>query len=178
MSDCRRPGLILASLMFPLLGVSCGNRSFIVQQKPTKPFGAYGQVVVEPFTVDGIEKLGLTEKGQALEAAGMMTQHLKDRLEGKKWFKAGGDQVLTIRGVLVGFDPGSQAMRYWVGFGAGSGEVIADTTFLEMGNITVARGAAKGTVSGGWFGGSTDSACDRVAKAILDFIKANFQKPE
>jgi hypothetical protein len=158
--------------------VSCGSRSFIVQQKPSKPFNSYGQVVVEPFTVDGIEKLGMVEKGQAIEAAGLMTQYLKERLEGKKWFKGGGDQVLTIRGVLVGFDPGSQAMRYWVGFGAGSGEVIADTTFLEVNNVTIARGAAKGTVSGGWFGGSTSSACDRVAKAIMDFIKSNYQKSE
>jgi hypothetical protein len=174
-------GRVLAAvwpLLIPLLVASCGSRSFIVQQKPSKPFSSYGQVVVEPFTVDGIEKLGLTEKGQALEAAGMMTQYLKERLEGKKWFKEGGDQVLTIRGVLVGFDPGSQAMRYWVGFGAGSGEVIADTTFLEANQGAVARGAAKGTVSGGWFGGSTSSACDRVAKAIIDFIKANYQRLE
>ena len=69
-------------------------------------------------------------------------------------------------------------MRYWVGFGAGSGEIIVDVGFSDPSGKQVARANARGSVSGGWFGGSTSSACDRVAKALLDFIKANYEKPE
>ncbi len=172
-----RTGLWFACFTIPLLGVSCGSRSFNVQQRPSAPFKTFGQVVVEPFTVDGVEKLGLVEKTKALDAAAKMTQYLKERLEGTNWFKGGG-QALTIKGLVVGFDPGSQAMRYWVGFGAGTGEIIVDTTFSNTSGNLVARGNSRGSVSGGWFGGSTSSACDRVAKAIMDFIKANHEKLE
>jgi hypothetical protein len=164
-------------LIIAILTASCGSRSYNVQQKPSAPFKTFGQVVVEPFKVDGEEKLGLTEKPKALEVAAQMTQYLKERLEGKKWFKEGG-QTLTIKGLVVGYDPGSQAMRYLVGFGAGSGEIIVDTVFSDASGTQVARANARGSVSGGLFGGSTSSACDRVAKAIIDFIKANYDKLE
>jgi len=162
------------SCIVPLLVISCGSRSVTVQQKPSSPFKNFGQVVVVPFTVDGEDKLGLKEKTEAIGVAASITQYLRERLEGKVWFKGGGE-TLTIKGLVVGFDPGSQAARYFIGFGAGSGEIIVDAVFSDTSGTQVARANAKGSVSGGLLGGSTSSACDRVAKAIMDFIKANYE---
>jgi hypothetical protein len=76
----------------------------------------------------------------------------------------------VIRGKVVGLNEGSKALRYFVGFGAGKGEILVETTFNDEA-ATVAKGVAKGSVSGGWFGGSTRDASRRVARAIVDFLE-------
>ena len=157
-----------------LLAVGCGSRQFAATQPATAPFRTFGRVVVEEFSVDGAERLPLDQKGRALNVAHEIGAFLRERIADRGLFPGEG-RTLVIRGTLVGFDEGSQALRYFVGFGAGKGEIIADVSFADEDGKTVARGNSRGTVSGGWFGGSTRSASRRVAKAVVDFIEDHYE---
>lgn len=110
-------------------------------------------------------------KEKALQMAALITSEARERLAGR--FQQGG-RTIVVQGRLVGFDPGSQAARYWVGFGAGQGTIVAEVSFLNEAGTVIAKGAAWGTVSGGWFGGSLNSAGRRVAKAVVDFVDDNY----
>jgi hypothetical protein len=160
-----------------LLGAGCGSGKFTVQDPPTVAFNHFGQVTVTPFTVDGVDNLPLEKKQKALDVAAEISGMVRDQLDSRGIFPGGG-RTLIISGCLIGFDPGSQALRYWVGFGAGSGEMVVDTTFSDSAGGTIARGNSRGSVSGGWFGGSTSSASKRVAKAIVGFIETNLERVE
>lgn len=151
-----------------MLGACGGSRDFRVTQAPAEPFRSYGALQVQPFTIEEPRDAVVREK--ALRMAALITSEVRERLAGR--FEKGG-RPIVIQGRLVGFDPGSQAARYWVGFGAGEGSIVAEVTFLNESGTVVAKGAAWGTVSGGWFGGSLNSAGRRVAKAVVDFVDDN-----
>jgi uncharacterized protein DUF4410 len=152
-----------------LLSACGGSRDFRVEQPPSEAFASYGALQVQPFTIEEPRDAVVREK--ALKMAELLTNEVRDRLAGR--FDKGG-RTLVVQGRLVGFDPGSQAARYWVGFGAGEGSIVAEVTFLNESGKAVAKGAAWGTVSGGWFGGSLNSAGRRVAKAVVDFVNDNY----
>lgn len=152
-----------------LLAACGGSREFRVTQPPAQPFRSFGALQVQPFTIE--EPRDATVKEKALRMAALITNEVRERLAGK--FAQGG-RTITVQGRLIGFDPGSQAARYWVGFGAGEGSIVAEVTFLDESGTPVAKGAAWGTVSGGWFGGSLNSAGRRVAKAVVDFVDDNY----
>lgn len=160
--------LILAIL--PLLLAACGGaREFRVQQQPTGPLGSFGALVVQPFAIEDPPDPVVREK--ALKMAQLVTNEVRERLTPK--FDKGGS-TLTIQGRLVGFDPGSQAARYWAGFGAGEGSIVVEVTFVDEAGAVVAKGAAFGSVTGGWFGGSLNSAGKRAAKAVVDFVNERY----
>ncbi len=158
-------GIAAAALM-----AACGgSRDFRVTQAPADPFRSYGALQVQPFSIEEPRDPAVREK--AIRMAALITSEVRERLSGR--FEKGG-RPIVVQGRLVGFDPGSQAARYWIGFGAGEGSIVAEVTFLNDSGTVVAKGAAWGTVSGGWFGGSLNSAGRRVAKAVVDFVDDNY----
>lgn len=166
----RWSGLVLPAVGLLLLG-ACGSRTYYVMEPPKEAFSKFGSIEVKPFTVDGISTLDPDKRAKAMELAALIADQLRERL-GPGYFPGTGKK-LVVSGKLVGFDPGSQALRYWVGFGAGSGEILAEAYFDAENGESVAKAMGKGSVSGGWFGGSLNSAGKRVAKAIVDFVDAN-----
>ena len=155
--------------VFALALAACGSREFRVQQQPSVPLGSFGKLLVQPFAIEDPPDPVVREK--ALKMADLITREVRERLA-PKFEKEG--SVLTVQGRLVGFDPGSQAARYWAGFGAGEGTIVVEVTFLDEAGGTVAKGAAWGSVSGGWFGGSLNSAGKRAAKAVVDFVQERY----
>lgn len=155
-------------LILPL--AACSQREYYVMDPPKRAFSTYGALEVKPFTIDGLDTLDPAKRAKALELADYITNELRERLSPK--YFGGEGKKLVVTGKLVGFDPGSQALRYWVGFGAGKGEILAEAYFDDE-EGAVAKAMGKGAVSGGWFGGSVNSAGRRVAKAVVDFVSAN-----
>jgi hypothetical protein len=75
--------------------------------------------------------------------------------------------------VSVGkWDPGSQSLRWLVGFGSGKGQI---TVVVDQG--LGVKGTAEGWVTGGWFGGSSDNAVVAAGHLIADTI-ATGKAPE
>jgi len=163
--------LAAACLSVPFLA-ACGSREFRVSQAPPAPFNTYGRVDVRPFAIEQPPTMDVVQKDKALKMAEYLTVEVRDRLQG---YFTGDGRTVVVQGKLVGFDPGSAAARYWAGFGAGKGTIVAEIIFLNEAGAEVGKGAAWGTVTGGFFGGSLNSAAKRVAKAVVDFVYDNFE---
>jgi len=71
---------------------------------------------------------------------------------------------------IVKWDPGSRGTRWFVGFGAGKGEIV-----IEVQSVGV-QGVAEGWVSGGFFGGSSDNAVTAAADLIADTIASGLDR--
>ncbi len=151
---------------------ACGSREFRVSQVPPGPFKAYGRLEVRPFAIEQPPGMDVVQKDKALKMAEYLTVEVRERLQS---YFTGDGRTVVVQGKLVGFDPGSAAARYWAGFGAGKGTIVAEITFLNEAGAEVGKGAAWGTVTGGFFGGSLNSAANRVAKAVVDFVYENYE---
>jgi hypothetical protein len=165
------PALLAAAPALALLAACGGGPEFRATLVPGEPFKAYGIVQVTPLSVDSMDKLDPHARGNAIEAAAELTVQLQDRLPSAV---ARSGRKLVVRGQLISFNPGSPAAEYWRGFGVGVGEVVADVAFENDSGTVVARGFAVGSVTDGWHGGSLRGAAKRMAKAIVDFVRDNF----
>jgi len=61
--------------------------------------------------------------------------------------------------------PGSKALRYWIGFGAGTGSLAAKAGLLGHGELEIV-----GSVSFGLFGGDFDTVCEKAGRAVAQAI--------
>jgi hypothetical protein len=169
------------SAIAPCLLGACGTKSFAVKEAPAEPLRAFGQVEVRPFTASFADNATPETKAEAQSMALLIGDELRDRLAKKKLFDREG-RKLVVNGRLGAYDPGSQAVRYFIGLGAGSGEILVELNLIDDAGVSVASGTAHGTVSGGLFGGTVESAGRRVARVIAQFIEENYEsvvaKPE
>jgi hypothetical protein len=83
-------------------------------------------------------------------------------------------QGLTIKYGFIGYDEGSQAMRYLAGPLAGGAKMVIVAEFFDPNGKSLAKIQSEGTVSGGFFGGDSDSAIKGAAKKIAKFAEENF----
>ena len=82
------------------------------------------------------------------------------------------ERVLLLRGKIVEFTRGSQAMRYLVGFGAGKGKIVALCYFVdkESGEVIWER-QVDGRVIG--FGQPTEGGIQGLAREVAKRIRKN-----
>jgi hypothetical protein len=91
-------------------------------------------------------------------------------------FVQGEEMTLEYRIVL--FDPGSQFGRYLIGFGAGEGEIIVETTFRDQAQEMVAKIECSARLTAGTFGGGFRDAYNRVIEEAVTFATNNFLPPQ
>jgi hypothetical protein len=97
---------------------------------------------------------------------------LKDRLEseGIRVVPENKD-VLAIVGDVNSYDEGSRALRYIVGFGAGTGRVDSTWQLLHPEGEVLGKCDVEGKISGGFMGGSISNMHKDVAKEVVNFVK-------
>lgn len=82
---------------------------------------------------------------------------------------------LKIEYSFIAYDEGNQALRYFVGFGAGEGTLKVKTTFIDSStNEVLGSIQTDGKLTMGAFGGDFDGAIDKVANDIFEFAKNNY----
>lgn len=91
-----------------------------------------------------------------------------------------GEPYLVVEGNMVQLNPGSRALRYWVGFGAGRSLVEIESkvnTIQNEKNEKIAEfGIGKSKIMGIWGGDSNqfiDDGLRDIAKRISNFICSN-----
>lgn len=82
---------------------------------------------------------------------------------------------LTIKWRFVQFNGGSQAARYFLGFGAGKGSLAVQAKFYDGSGNELASIQSEGEISAGVFGGSMDEAIDKCASEIATYAKTQFR---
>lgn len=128
-----------------------------------RPFqaSAYNTIAVESFDTSGVRLPG--EKDNTFEAVRSAMRLIKpafmDGVEKKARRKAattGNAGALTIRARIIKLDPGSQAARYFAGFGAGAvkiqiaGEIVDGRTQATLVRFVQERRSAFGAFGGGY----------------------------
>jgi hypothetical protein len=67
---------------------------------------------------------------------------------------------------IVEWDPGSKALRWLVGFGAGKGELLVLVRSQSRDGQPGVEGTVHGWVNSGWLGGSMNDAADEAGHLI------------
>jgi hypothetical protein len=80
--------------------------------------------------------------------------------------------VLLMQGTIIRYTEGSQAKRYWIGFGAGKAHCTIQVIFInkETGE-ELSRTNFDGMLVMGVFGGDSDEAVDGVVDAFIAYMK-------
>jgi len=86
------------------------------------------------------------------------------------------ESVLVLEGTVIAFDKGSQAARYFIGFGAGKAVCTIRAKFINKATgAEVLETDFDGELSMGFFGGSADEAVDAVAKSFIEYFDDYFE---
>ncbi|MBK8098167.1 MAG: DUF4410 domain-containing protein [Planctomycetes bacterium] len=72
---------------------------------------------------------------------------------------------------IIDLDPGSQAARAWVGFGAGTGRITAQVAPSTHGSFRM-----NGKITGGSWGGRFEDVMATLGEAIADHLADRVQK--
>ena len=103
----------------------------------------------------------------------LLNKYLEEALfDGSPVFAKG--EGLTIKYGFIGYNEGSQALRYLAGPIAGGAKMVIVAEFVDPSGKSLAKIQSEGTVSGGFFGGDSDSAIKGAAKKIAKFAEDNF----
>lgn len=71
---------------------------------------------------------------------------------------------------VVEWDPGSKALRWLVGFGAGKGELLVVVRSQSRNGQPGVEGTAHGWVNSGWLGGTMNDAAEEAGHLIGETI--------
>lgn len=85
------------------------------------------------------------------------------------------DNVLVIDGLLLSYEEGSRAKRYWLGFGAGKAYCTIQCTFInKKTGEEILKANFEGELAGGIFGGKSEESAEGVVKAIIDYLEKHY----
>lgn len=78
--------------------------------------------------------------------------------------------VLSVVGEVQQYDSGNRALRYLIGFGAGTGKTDSSWKVIDPAGQEVANCNIDGSISAGIFGGNFYEVHDKMAQAFLNFL--------
>ncbi|MDT4289586.1 DUF4410 domain-containing protein [Methylomonas sp. MO1] len=152
-------GFSLSVLVLMLYGCASANLS-VVQAMAAKPASA------SLILIDN------TGSKVSNEDIGNLKSAFSDSLQkaGVKIVSTENKDVAAIVGQIQQYDKGSKALRYFVGFGAGTGKMktawkVSDQTGGEIGSCNI-----DGSISMGVFGGDFYNVHEKAAEAFSQFF--------
>jgi hypothetical protein len=155
------------TLTLALLFAACATSSKVLKDDLTTPGDlrapALGAVT---FRFDDWVNAEANDVKKARESEAEWAKAIGDafaeRVAGK--FPGGGEPV-KVDIAVIDLDPGSKAARFWVGYGAGTGMIVADVTVAGHGSFRIS-----GKITGGWFGGSFLGILRKLGREIADHL--------
>lgn len=155
------------TLRLALLFAACATSSKVLKDDLTTPGDlrapALGAVT---FRFDDWVNAEANDVKKARESEAEWAKAIGDafaeRVAGK--FPGGGEPV-KVDIAVIDLDPGSKAARFWVGYGAGTGMIVADVTVAGHGSFRIS-----GKITGGWFGGSFLGILRKLGREIADHL--------
>jgi len=165
-------------ITFMIAGVSgCASHKYTVLEPPSKELTEYRILEIRDFTT----YLGDAEsKELAARFADKLYENIMEH-RGENPDKIIFDEVVrhtdetegvaVLNGVVVSYEKGSRAKRYWIGFGAGKAYCTIRSTFTDKSTSEqILEMNFDGELGMGIFGGSADEAVQGVVEAYLDYF--------
>lgn len=166
------------SIIFIIVGAtSCASHKYTVLEPPSKELTDYQILEIRDYTTNLGDK-------ESKELASVFADKLHENVMAHR--KESPDKVIfdkvvrhtdetkgvaILDGVIVSYEKGSQAKRYWIGFGAGKAYCTIRSTFTDKSTgEQILEMDFDGELSGGLFGGSEDEAVQAVVEAYLDYF--------
>lgn len=85
------------------------------------------------------------------------------------------NRVLLLDCIILSYEKGSRAKRYFFGFGAGKASSILQCVFIDKTTSQkVSKANFEGELTMGIFGGSVDEAQGAVVNAIIEYVKQQY----
>jgi len=161
---------------------ACGSSHYTVLQPAKEPLATFEVLEIRDFTsnLSDADSIDLANRFADQLYAEVMEHRKED--PGSSIFRdvvRSTDQtesVLVLDGVVISFDKGSRAKRYWIGFGAGKAYCTIQATFSNKATgAEVLKSNFDGELSMSFFGGSADEAVDAVVTAFIDYFDDYFE---
>lgn len=167
-------------LVFILSG--CASSRYTVLEPASEPLSSFEILEITDFTSN------LSDEN-SVELANRFADQLHQAILDERKKNPGGstfrevvrniqqnDSVLVLDGVVISFEKGSRALRYFVGFGAGKAYCTIQSTFTnkETGEV-VLKANFDGELSMSVFGGSPERAVKSVVKAYIKYLDEYFE---
>ena len=166
--------VVIAFVSLALFAGGCASQRYTVIEPPSQPLADYATLEIRDF------KSNLNDE-ESMELASNFADTLyeavlKDRKDnpGESIFQEvvrtsdSSGRVLILDGTIISFEKGSQAKRYWIGFGSGKAYITIQSTFTDKETEElVLKTNFDGELSGGLFGGSFEETIDAVGPSRL-----------
>ncbi|MCR6663033.1 MAG: DUF4410 domain-containing protein [Luteimonas sp.] len=86
-------------------------------------------------------------------------------------------KALVLGGRVADYKRGNQALRYFVGFGAGAQKFAVEVWMMrKTDGALVARGEVVDRKVGGWIGGQADKGMDDFAEKVAGFVRDSLKR--
>jgi hypothetical protein len=173
--------VVLLGLALGLVLSACGSSRYTILEPASEPLESFSVLEIHEFTsnLTDEDSVNLANRFAGQLHAAVM----EDREEnpGNSVFDDvvrstdQTDGVLVLDGVVISFEKGSRAKRYWIGFGAGKAYCTIQATFTNKATgETVIKSNFDGELSMSFFGGSAEEAVDAVVAAFIDYFSDYF----
>ena len=167
---------------FAILLNACGSSRYTILEPATEPLTSFEVLEIKEFTsnLSDEDSVNLANRFADQLHAAVMEERKEN--PGESVFREvvrstdKNNSVLILDGVVISFEKGSRAKRYWIGFGAGKAYCTIQATFTnkETGEV-VLKSNFDGELSMSFFGGSAEEAVDAVVAAFIDYFDDYFE---
>lgn len=177
-----KQSLVFIALCLVFLGSGCASsHRYMVVEPPTTALNNYTTLEVQECKSNLQEedaiKVAEEIPGMIVEALAKYNEKHPEAMLFSKVTKASDQtaQVLVMENVLVSYEKGSQAARYFIGMGAGKAYCTIQSRFIDKSTgEQILKANFEGELSGGFLGGEAKSSAKGVVSSIIDYLKKNY----
>lgn len=173
---------VTAVAVIALMISACGSSKYTILEPAKQPLTSFEVLEIRDFTSNLSDADSVNLAGRFADQLHAAVMKDRQNNPGESIFRdvnRGTDEtesVLVLDGVVISFEKGSRAKRYFIGFGAGKAYCTIQATFTskETGEV-VLRSNFDGELSMSFFGGSAEEAVDAVVEAFIDYFDDYFE---
>ena len=173
---------VTAIAIVVLLLNACGSSRYTILEPAKEPLTNFEVLEIKDFTTNLNDEDSVNLASRFADQLHLAVMEDRKESPGESIFRdvvrgtEESNSVLVLDGVVVSFEKGSRAKRYWIGFGAGKAYCTIQATFTnkETGEV-VLKSNFDGELSMSFFGGSAEEAVDEVVDAFIDYFDDYFE---
>lgn len=154
-------------LVMALVLAACGSSNLIVMEPVKAPAKTDAVTLVYDGSTVGVPEENITKTRQLMEEA---------FYGGKAPLFRNATGGVTIKYGYLSYKPGSQFGRYMLGgLGVGKAKMVLRADFVGADGVKLGSAQADAEISGGFFGGSSNSAIKKAVGEIRNYAAAQLK---